>query len=110
MNDLNINHSYITRDGKYDHIINKFPNKIPVLVRDSNSKTQLKLLVPKNMFISQIIYIIRKKIKLNEHEAIYILVNNKMPPGTSRINEIYNTHRDSDGLLYITYTKENTFG
>lgn len=110
MNDLNINHSYITRDAKYNSIINKFPDKIPIMIRDTNNKTQLKLLVPKKMFISQLIYIIRKKIKLNEYESIFIMVNNTMPPGNSIVNDIYKKHRDMDGLLYITYTKENTFG
>lgn len=90
--------------------MNKYPNKVPVIITDNNNKQELKLLVPKNMLISQIIYIIRKKININEYEAIILLVNNKMPLGCNNIYDIYTKNRDDDGLLYIQYTKENTFG
>ena len=110
MNDLNIKHSYIIKNKKYTNIINKYPDKIPIIVCDKYNKVQLKMLVPKNMCISQLAYIIRKKIKINEYEALYLLINNIMPNGNTMINTIYNKYRDPEGYIYIIYTKENTFG
>ena len=58
----------------------------------------------------QLVHIIRKRIKLKEHETIFIYVANKLVPSNSLLSEIYNTNKDEDGFLYLVYSSENTFG
>ena len=69
-----------------------------------------KYLVPKDLTFSQFIYIIRKRIHLNEAEALFIFVNNKLIPSNKSMNEVYNSDKCDDGFLYVNYTNENTFG
>ena len=102
---------------KYDYnkLISKYPNKIPIIINKYADSTlpQLdkhKFIVPKDITIAQFNYIIRKRIKLDPSESIFIYINNLLPPSSSTINELYDMHKSDDGFLYITYTNENTFG
>ena len=69
-----------------------------------------KYLVPADLTIGQFVYVIRKRIKLTSEQAIFIFVNNVLPPTAAMISSVYKEHKDQDGFLYITYTGENTFG
>ena len=60
--------------------------------------------------MQQLIFIIKKRIKIKDSEAIFIYINDKLPPSSSYISDIYNSERDEDGFLYINYSTENTFG
>ena len=96
-------------------IIEKYPDRIPIIVEksaDSNLKDidKQKYLVPKELTFSQFLYIIRKRIHLNEAEALFIFINNKLVPSNKSMNEVYDVDKDEDGFLYVTYTNENTFG
>ena len=55
-------------------------------------------------------YTIRKNINMNSNVAIFIFINNSLISMNQTINEVYLTHYDLDGFLYIKYTCENTFG
>lgn len=102
----------ITESSK---IKEKYPDKIPVIVEKQN-KSKLpdidknKYLVPKELTMGQFIYIIRKRIKLDPTEALFVFTNNVLCNNSVLISEIYNTYKDKDGFLYIVYTSENTFG
>ena len=52
----------------------------------------------------------RKRIKLAPEKAIFIFVNNVLPPTAALMSQIYAEHKDEDGFLYITYSGESTFG
>lgn len=69
-----------------------------------------KYLVPADLTVGQFVYVIRKRIKLNAEKAIFIFVNNVLPPTAALMNAIYEEHKDEDGFLYVTYSGENTFG
>jgi GABA(A) receptor-associated protein len=98
-------------------ILNKYPDCVPVIIRkcptDKNIKQieKEKYLIPKNLTISEIVYIIRKHIQVKPEQAIFIFVSNGtlLPSGTT-INEVYNLHKANDNILYIVYRSENTFG
>ena len=60
--------------------------------------------------LSQFIYTIRKRIKLEASEALFFFIDNTVPKNSAPIGELYNLHKDKDGFLYITYNSENTFG
>ena len=96
----------------------KYPDRVPVIIQKaSNCHLKLdnsKYLIPKSLNVSGVIYIIRKKIKINEKHAIFIFVGQgnsaTLVPCNMNILDVYNTYKSEDDILYITYTMENTFG
>lgn len=69
-----------------------------------------KYLVPGDLSVGQFVYVIRKRIKLPSEKAIFIFVNDILPPTAALISTIYDEHKDPDGFLYVLYSGENTFG
>ena len=96
-------------------IITKYPTRIPIIVQKSEKCDLIdikkkKYLVPKELTLQQFIFVIRKRIKLESSQALFIMVNNTLSPATLNLGEIYEKQKDKDGFLYITYSSENTFG
>ncbi len=48
--------------------------------------------------------------KLNPEQAIFLFVNDTLPPTAALMSQIYEKNKDEDGFLYVTYSGENTFG
>ena len=96
-------------------ILNKYHDRVPIIV--NKEKISLlpdlkknKYLVPKDMVLSQFIFIIRKNLTLSSSEALFITINNKLCPSNKKINDLYEEEKHEDGFLYIIYSSENTFG
>jgi GABA(A) receptor-associated protein len=66
--------------------------------------------VPADLTVGQFVYVIRKRIKLSPEKAIFVFVNNVLPPTAALMSSIYEEHKEDDGFLYIAYSGENTFG
>ena len=66
--------------------------------------------MPKDLTIGQFIFVIRKRIKLNAEQSLFLIINDNMPPTNDLIINIYERNKDEDGFLYVTYCGENTFG
>lgn len=66
--------------------------------------------MPVDLTVGQFVYVIRKRIKLPSEKAIFIFVNDILPPTAALISTIYEEHKDEDGFLYVLYSGENTFG
>ena len=94
----------------------KYPDYIPVIIKKKENDKILqdidkKYLIPKNLTISYVMCIIRKKIKLDEKQALFLFVNNTLVPLNTTVGELYTTNKSTDDLfLYVYYTTENTFG
>jgi hypothetical protein len=98
-------------------LMNKYPECIPVIIKKNVNDKILqdidkeKYLIPKNLNVSEIINIIRRRISLESKQAIFVFVGKGiLVPMSQDINTIYQSHKDPDGFLYIIYTTENTFG
>ncbi|KAJ3211121.1 ubiquitin-like protein atg8 [Clydaea vesicula] len=87
-----------------ERIRQKYPDRIPCLV-EKNEKSDIasvdknKYLVPSDLTMGQFVYVIRKRINLAPEKAIFILVNDLMPPSSSLISQVYQEHKDEDGFL-----------
>ncbi|KAK3253313.1 Autophagy-related protein 8d [Cymbomonas tetramitiformis] len=108
-------HPLEKRQGEAQRIREKYPDRIPVIVEKSEKSDipdidKKKYLVPADLTVGQFVYVIRKRIKLGPEKAIFIFVNNVLPPTAALMSAIYEEHKDDDGFLYITYSGENTFG
>ncbi|CAG9814995.1 unnamed protein product [Phaedon cochleariae] len=98
-------------------IRNRFPTKIPVIVQRFFKETHLpqldksKFLVPQEITMCQFQTIIRNRIRLNQNQALYLLVNNKSMMSLSlTLAEVYTEHSENDGFLYVTYASQEVFG
>lgn len=98
-------------------IRSKFPDRVPVICeRAATAKAGLpqienrKFLVPEEMTMGQLVYIVRKRIKLPAEQAIFVFVNGKLPATSAKLADLYRRHKDADGMLYCAYASENTFG
>jgi GABA(A) receptor-associated protein len=63
-----------------------------------------------DLTVCQFVYVIRKRISIPSDKAIFIFVNNTLPPTAALMSTVYEQHRDEDGFMYMMYSGENTFG
>jgi GABA(A) receptor-associated protein len=114
-NDFKKQYSLEQRREEAVRIKNKYSDRIPVIVEKAiESKIQdldkRKFLVPGELTLGQFVYVIRKRIKLNPNESIFLFVNDVLPSGTTMMSQLYENYKDEDEFLYIKYSGENTFG
>lgn len=113
-------HEFGKRLAESTKIRTKYPDRVPVIVEIDNSNLfrakdlpeieKNKYLVP-DINLSQFVFTIRKRMKLPEQVAIYVLVNKTViPVGSDNMFTIYNNHKDIDGYLYLTIIGESFFG
>ena len=70
-----------------------------------------KFLVPSDLSIGQFQYVIRKRLNIEPHKALFLFVDNCVPSTSTLISTIYEESKDSNTLfLFVTYSMENTFG
>ncbi|KAI8923278.1 autophagy protein Atg8 ubiquitin like protein [Entophlyctis helioformis] len=108
-------HPFEKRKLEADRIKEKYPDRIPCIVEKAEKSDipnidKKKYLVPCDLTVGQFVWVIRKRIKISSEKAIFIFVNNVLPPASSLLSEVYAQHKDEDGFLYIVYSSENTFG
>ncbi|CAH1451319.1 unnamed protein product [Lactuca virosa] len=108
-------HDLEKRRAEAARIREKYPDRIPVIVEkgersDVPNIDKKKYLVPADLTVGQFVYVIRKRIKLSAEKAIFIFVDNALPPTGAIMSAIYEEKKDDDGFLYVTYSGENTFG
>ena len=95
-----------------DDILRRYPGRVPVRVNTTDIELEnTKYLVPQDMTAGHFTMLVRKSMKINDHEAIFMfLENSTLPPVSRTFEELYKDHASPDGMLQVTYTKENTFG
>ena len=107
--------SFDKRKLESQKILLKYADRIPILLeRTANNNIPLidknKYLVPQNITVGQFCFIIRKRISLPPDQAMFLYINNILPPTSALMSSIYEEYKDPDGFLYIVYSGENTFG
>ena len=113
--DFKRKNSFERRHQESKNILAKYPERIPIIVEkyegsDLPEIDKLKYLVPRDMTMPQFIFVIRKRIKLDPSQTLFVMVNNTLVGSAKLISEIYDDLSDEDGFLYVNYTNENTFG
>lgn len=107
-------HSFDVRVRESQNILNKYPTRIPIIIEKA-SKCNLvldktKYLVPSDITVGQFMYVLRRRIKLESSQAIFIYCNNKILGGIQTMGDAYAKLKDKDGFLYLHISTENTFG
>lgn len=118
------------RRTESNRVLCKYPERIPIICEKSNNRLpdidKKKYLVPDDLTIGQMLYVIRKRLKLpgeiegnsitnkkpiHAEKALFIFINNKdIASTTAIIKDVYEKHKDPDGFLYLNYAEENVFG
>jgi len=108
---------HVTEERRADalKVIEKFPDRVPVIVTkapkcDLADIDRKKYLVPKGLTVGQFLYILRKRINLPSEKSMYLFAGRKLPVVGAPIDELYKHHVDDDGFLYLVYSSESTFG
>lgn len=109
--------SFEKRKEESTRIRLKFPGLIPVVCERASGATSIanldrrKFLVPPHLTMGQFVYVVRKRIKLDATQAIFMYIsNNILVPTSQSISLVYDEHKHEDSFLYVTYSGENTFG
>ena len=111
-----IANDYLERVKKSQIILEKYPDRVPLIIqpskndRDAYPIDKSKYITPRDLTLLQLQQIIRKRVKFPAEKALFMFINNKIYPITAVVGTIYDTHKDADGFLYVTYCQESTFG
>jgi GABA(A) receptor-associated protein len=106
------------RQAESDIISSKHPTKIPIIVLASDAHAadlpkldKNKFLVTKDLTTGQFLYIIRKRMKLEPHHALFLFTEKGTIPVTHMpLVSVFDEHVNEDGFLYFKYSSENAFG
>lgn len=93
----------------------RYPSKLPVIIytkcKNVAEPQKCKYLIDKGVSIAEFLSVLRKYIKLEPTESIYLFTeDNTIPPSSHLMSQVYNDHKNEDNFLYLEYTLENTFG
>lgn len=107
----------IERLKESNRILNKYPNRIPVICEKNVNATndcpnidKNKYLLSKDITVGQFMYVIRKRLNIPANKALFLFVANHIPSSTNDMISLYMRYKESDNFLYIKYSFENTFG
>lgn len=105
------------RTRQSEIVLKKHPDRIPVIVeRAKGSKNipmidRCKYLVPKDFSMAQLLYIVRKRIKLKPETGIFFfLPDNTLVTTSSLLSDVYQKHKDNDNFLYLIYNSQSVYG
>ncbi|KAH7817109.1 putative light chain 3 [Monocercomonoides exilis] len=107
------------RRNEAEKMLQKYPDRIPVICEKAERSDipeidKKKFLVQNDMTIGQFVYVVRKRIKLSPEKAIFVFIDNSIPPTAAVLSTVYANykakHPSDDGFLYVTYSGESTFG
>ena len=103
------------RKTELQRIRKKYPDRIPVILQKSPESRlpvikQSKFLVPDTITLGELLIVIKKRITLEPHQALFLFLHKTVPTMSSTIKNLYDLYKDEDGFLYIEYTEEHTFG
>ena len=94
----------------------KYPDRVPVIINQKKGSKltevdKKKYLMHRDIKVSEFMFILRKKLKLESSQGIFIFVDNKLPIHSSSFGELYDMYKDPiTEFLYVTYSGESVFG
>ena len=99
-----------------ESLIKENPGKIPVIFeKEETSKLEdikkTRYLLDDNFTVGDFLKMVRKHMKLNEGEALYLPVKAKYNLTSEKVlGDIYELYKDNDGFLYIMYSSQVIMG
>ena len=117
MKSYKANKSLEERILEADQVKKKYPDRVCVICERAANAGRVpdldknKFLVPEMLTVGQFMFIVRKRLRLDPGQAIFFFVGGQfLPTASVDMVTLYKDYKDEDGLLYILYATENTFG
>jgi hypothetical protein len=112
------NHSLTERRAKSQRLLNKHPDRVPVVVERATSGTFVgelensRFLLACDATVGGFMATIRKHVIANSSDGLYMFCGNKkvLVSGSNTFQHLYANYKDDDGFLYMLYAGENVFG
>ena len=114
--DFQIKHSYQTRLEQSGNVLRKYPERVPVIIEKAKGSKiaaydKIRYLVPGELTITQLLFVLRKRIMLASEQSIFIIVEDgTLVPANWTMSQVYHRYKNPDGFLYMNYMGENVFG
>ena len=105
--------SHEDKEKQYKKIHNKYKSHIPIVVlNDADIDIEKnKFLVNGDITVGQFMFTIRKRVKLNGEEALFLFLEDEStPPNSELMSVIYAKHKSKCGFLIMNLKKEAVFG
>ena len=113
-----------SRIEESERVKTQYASRLPVIVTRSSSRSartllgssdlpvldKFKYLVPGDFTVGQLIYVIRRRMRVSPEVALFMYCGATLPSSTTLIQELYSTQKDMDGFLYLTFQGESSFG
>jgi GABA(A) receptor-associated protein len=105
-------HELDKRTSESDRILSTYPDRIPIIVEKAAGRSskalpdidKKKFLCPGDITVGQFQFVIRKRLKLEAEQALFLTVKDAIPPSSALLSQVYQDFKDEDGFLYdFTY-------
>ncbi len=98
-----------------ERVMAKHKGRIPVVCtlakNCSFTLDKTKYLVPLDLTIGQLSYVIRKRTSIKPEQAIFLMCGDMFPAMSTTMGELYDQYADEETLfLIVRISLENTFG
>jgi GABA(A) receptor-associated protein len=108
-------HTLEKRQLEASRILQKHPNRLPCIVEMSEQSMlpvldRHKYLVPNTITVGQFLFTVRERLKVKSDQAVFLFVDNTLPPTSALMSNVYREHKDEDGFCYFVVNGESTFG
>jgi hypothetical protein len=92
----------------------KYPSRVCIVISHDSSITlpKHKFLVPTEMEVGALMFLVRKKAGVESPAAafFFFLDNNVLPPSSWTMQTLVGKYRSDDGMTYLTLRRESVFG
>ena len=118
MNSFKHRYTFEKRVEEFNRIKLKYPDRIAVIAEKFSgdkflpSFSKTKYILPDNTTVGQMLYTIRCSLgfHIKPTTALFLFINNTLPPSNMKLKELYNIYVDPDGFIYAVISSENAFG
>jgi GABA(A) receptor-associated protein len=94
-----------------ERLIKMYPDRVPVIVESKIKEGEkFKFMVPRDKTIREMLIKLRRHIKMSPKKAMFIFVNDTLPPNSYTVGQVWDDHKNADNVLHMYYSLENTFG
>jgi len=123
------------RKASAERLRKKHPGHVPVVMEPSAARKRTeeepdrsqqqshrcKFMVPAEYTVAHLVYMLRRRLQektadrpwLERHQAVFVFLadTHVLPPTSATLGGLDDEYRDAeDGMLYLCYAKEHTFG
>ena len=98
--DYKIKKNFQERKKESETVMNKYTDKVPIIINecpeDFKDRVKRKMLLQRELTVSQYLYTIRSKFSISPEESLLIFINKKMPTSSTMIGSLYDKNKDED--------------